>query len=748
MKADFGMPLTDTEFELPVAALNSVAASPPSSPRRRRRSVMRRHLHRGHFGFLRAIIQGLHARPMWERYLLDEGEIEAEAELASAARDAGDDEAPLEDRAARLFAGHPKVRRVTAWLRGELAAAAGRADRYGMARLVRVDFRQIGRPGEGLPSLEDFAAEAGLDGFSQTEQLEAYRARFGRALDRDAKRAALMRRQLEAVDWLEGQYAQPVLAADACRAWLADTLATRLEAAGVATLSDLIDRINSLGSGWARSLQAIGAGKARAIEAFLRTHAETLGKGIGAHVAVPRRQRYAHELAAVVPRAAAMVPLDKLVMPAELDGRSGAYRLPQARCLISAHTDYEAVLSWLRSKPGLPPDQVARLRERRRDLVSVPGPLDWLHYLSNTQRAYRKEAERFLLWALLARRKPLSSMDTDDCMAYRDFLAAPPADWCAPRSRERWSPVWRPFEGPLNPRAQSYAVGVLANQYRYLNDKNYLAGNPWQGIHVPKSAKPELDVGRSLTEDQWAVVSSCLTRLPPTSANHRLQVALPLLYATGLRLSEVVSVNTNDLEWVSLPGADGGEREEGWWLTVLGKGNKLRRVPVPEGTIEALGRYLVARGFAADPAASRVAGGVALLGHATDQAERAPWAKADQAGAQAALAATTLYRQIKRFFQACASELDAADPRGAERLRAASTHWMRHTHISHALAAGTPLEMVQQNAGHASLDTTTRYVTTEDARRSAAMRQFWSRSIPAPLDSTSPTTHTQRDRDE
>ncbi|MGT2460105.1 phage integrase family protein (plasmid) [Cupriavidus basilensis] len=698
---------------------------------------MRRHLHRGHFGFLRAIIQGLHARPMWERYLMEEGEIETEAELASRPLDAvpgGEREVDgtalaADDLTARAFAGHPKVRRVTAWLRSELAAAAGRAERYGMARLVRVDFRRIGRVGEALQSLEDFAAAEGLEGFSQAEQLDAYRARFGRAVEREAKRAALMRRQLEAVDWLEGKYAQPVLAQDACRAWLADTLATRLEAAGVATLSDLFDRINSLGTGWAKSLPAIGVAKARAIETFLATHAETLGKTIGGHVAVPRRQRYAHELAAVVPRGGSregtLVPLDKLIMPAELDGRAGAYRLPQARCLISAHNDYEAVLSWLRSKAGLPPEQVARLHERRRDLASVPGPLDWLHYLSNTQRAYRKEAERFLLWALLARRKPLSSMDTDDCLAYRDFLAAPPADWCAPRSRERWSPVWRPFEGPLNPRAQAYAIGVLANLYKYLNDKNYLAGNPWQGIHVPRGAQPALDVGRSLSEDLWAFVCARLAQLPSTSANQRLKVALPLLYATGLRLSEVVSVTTDDLEWVSLRQPGTKAREEGWWLTVLGKGNKLRRVPVPDATITALGSYLVARGFPEDPAANRIAGGVALLGHATDQAERAPWAKADRAGAEAGVAATTLYRQIKCFFQVCAGELDLVDARGAERLRAASTHWMRHTHISHALAAGAPLEAVQQNAGHASLDTTTRYVTTEDARRLAAMKRFW-----------------------
>ncbi len=41
------------------------------------------------------------------------------------------------------------------------------------------------------------------------------------------------------------------------------------------------------------------------------------------------------------------------------------------------------------------------------------------------------------------------------------------------------------------------------------------------------------------------------------------------------------------------------------------------------------------------------------------------------------------------------------------------THWMRHSHASHAIAGGMPIEIAQQNLGHASLATTTIYVTTE-----------------------------------
>ena|GEM_PF-7036306 len=54
------------------------------------------------------------------------------------------------------------------------------------------------------------------------------------------------------------------------------------------------------------------------------------------------------------------------------------------------------------------------------------------------------------------------------------------------------------------------------------------------------------------------------------------------------------------------------------------------------------------------------------------------------------------------------------DVKGAERFDQASTHWLRHSHASHAIAAGMPIEIAQQNLGHASLATTTIYVTDRE----------------------------------
>jgi integrase len=52
---------------------------------------------------------------------------------------------------------------------------------------------------------------------------------------------------------------------------------------------------------------------------------------------------------------------------------------------------------------------------------------------------------------------------------------------------------------------------------------------------------------------------------------------------------------------------------------------------------------------------------------------------------------------------------------------------MRHTCGTHAIAAGMPLDVVQQNMGHASLDTTTGYTTSEERRRMKAAQEAWNK---------------------
>jgi hypothetical protein len=50
--------------------------------------------------------------------------------------------------------------------------------------------------------------------------------------------------------------------------------------------------------------------------------------------------------------------------------------------------------------------------------------------------------------------------------------------------------------------------------YGFLVDQNYLMGNPWSAVQVPRGAGPKLNAGRSLTLDQWAFVKRQLEQLP------------------------------------------------------------------------------------------------------------------------------------------------------------------------------------------------------------------------------------------
>ncbi|MEN3364331.1 MAG: hypothetical protein V7606_1605 [Burkholderiales bacterium] len=642
-----------------IAPTDNVPGSEPQQPTRKRK------LHLGHIAFMRAVVQGLDTRESWDRYLRVEGEHD---DIRN-------------------------VRRTIQWIRDEFAAAAKRYDRHGTARLVQIDVSHIVDKKISIPSLEEFAAEFGLEEFSEAEQLEQYQEHYGGATARESRRGRLIARQLEALLWLEGLVVQPPQATDAVASWLNPDLARYLDQAGIFTVSQLVERINGIGMRWWASIRAIGAGKADRIVEWLRINESSIGLAVGAHVKVKRSRLAFKELQGVVPKATAIVPIDKLVVPVELDGSDGIYRAPRNMCLLAANNDYEAVLAWIKAKPGLSAEKRMTLRHKRGiDPDASEDAHDWLQYLSNTQRAYLKEAERFLLWAILQRKKPLSSMTPEDCEAYRLFLGDPmPREiWCGPRGREKWSPLWRPFEGPLSVNAQHHAVTILKSLYQFLSAQYYLTANPWTGASIKKTPRPSAIKARSFTHAQWEFLEARLEELPDTSANQRLRFALHLIYATGLRLAEAVAARVDHVKRVSYP-ADGAETAA--WRLKAGKGGQERLVPLSSNLLEQLSRYLVSRSLVPDPEAPENRGAF-LLGKAVDVAERAPWSPRTirDIDSKEGIAPGTLYDQMKAFFASCAQALAHADPKGAQQLASASTHWLRHTRESNSMALGVPLE--------------------------------------------------------
>jgi site-specific recombinase XerD len=396
----------------------------------------------------------------------------------------------------------------------------------------------------------------------------------------------------------------------------------------------------------------------------------------------------------------------------DLDGSRGRYRREQKDCLLLAANDYEAIRSWVRTKGA------------HQDLESD----------SHTQRAYLREAERLLLWSIIERDKPLSSLTHEDCVDYVDFLRHPEPEnrWCGARGVRRWSSGWRPFEGPLSPSARRQAIVILNNLFTFLQAKAYLAGNAMAGIRSPRGTEPKIDVGRSLTKRQWSMVETALIARATSMESQRLTFALRFLYATGVRLSEAVDAKLEDLQLVELDGNEVAKSAPcAWMLTVRGKGGRIRQVPMPGELMAELRDYLCARGLSPNPRATsnRRMPLIARLPSASRQAlPRQPKAMTEMESLP--LSQSALYKILKAFFQGVAAQVRiSGDEADAERFDRASTHWLRHTHASHAIAHGMSIEVAQQNLGHASLSVTTVYVRTERDARIRSVESFWGQVV-------------------
>jgi len=580
------------------------------------------------------------------------------------------------------------VQRVIQWVRDEFAAAAKRHERPGTARLLRFDTEKI-PAGQALPSLEEFIAAEGWEDFGEAEQSEAYAEKYGLGKPRKNGRARLIAKQTAALGWLESVVVQDPAAGDQVEAWLSPALASKLRAAGVPTLFALAERINGLGEGWHRNIPGIGAGKAGRILTWLKDTQASTQLQLGAHAGVARKKLEPAILAAVVPASTALRPFEKFIVPAELDGSAGRYRAPPERSQLEASNDYQAVHAWLKSKRAGEGGQ-----------------------LSPTQRAYRKEAERLLLWSVLQQGKALSSLTVEDASAYLAFLGDPPAAWCGPRHHQRWSPMWRPLEGALDASACAQAITILRSLFTWLNAQGYLYGNPFAAITRPLAVVRPIGSGRTLTRDQIESMLDELRRLPDSSANRRLQLALPWLYFTGLRQAEMVAARCSHL--TRFEPAKGGAGS--WLQDVIGKGGRHRQVPLPAGLVNLLADALERMGKPRDPRAA--------------ENKDVPILAIVEGGVMRAMSASALYQALKRFFRELADKVETSDPGSANRLRLASAHWMRHSHSSHSVNGGpgrdpVPVHIARENLGHASLDTTTGYITTELDDRVTAMQGFF-----------------------
>ena len=222
------------------------------------------------------------------------------------------------------------------------------------------------------------------------------------------------------------------------------------------------------------------------------------------------------------------------------------------------------------------------------------------------------------------------------------------------------------YDAGLSARSTSRAISSLRRFYGYLLTERLLTTNPLVAIINPKIG---LSLPKTLSE------ADVIALLEAPDINEPIQfrdrVMLEVLYAAGLRVSELVSLKLNQVN----PRAG--------VLKVLGKGSKERLVPVGEEAAQWLQRYLAQ-------------GRTLLLTHPSDVLF--PSARGEQMTRQ------TFWHRIKFYAKVAHIEAEL------------SPHTLRHAFATHLLNHGADLRVVQMLLGHSDLSTTQIYTHVAQMR--------------------------------
>lgn len=353
--------------------------------------------------------------------------------------------------------------------------------------------------------------------------------------------------------------------------------------------------------------------------------------------------------------------------PVAVDFQSNRNLRVDGTKLICADSDIDAVATWLREYENSP----------------------------QTWRAYRREAERLLLWCAREQRN-LSDLGREDMDAYQRFMEQPPVNWIGPRTA-RTSPNWRPFAGPLKGETIRQALTILGSMFTYLVDSRYLHSNPIRLIRLKARNASLADAAeidefsfqedRFLPKEDWLLILEHIESMSKQtrreeSKHERLRFLFSFLYHLAPRVHEAAAAKMNSIRWV---------RGRAWWF-VVGKGAKREKVPVPDAFIHDLARYRVSLGLSERP----------------DFDDTSPLIRS--ISGKNGIGDNQIYRLTKDVFSCVAESI--TDQHRAERIKQASTHWVRHTALSHGADNGiTPAEL-KSIARHSSVETTFIYINT------------------------------------
>lgn len=224
--------------------------------------------------------------------------------------------------------------------------------------------------------------------------------------------------------------------------------------------------------------------------------------------------------------------------------------------------------------------------------------------------------------------------------------------------------------------SQARKLSSLRQFYKFLYAENLRGDDPSGIIDAPKKNRTLPKILNEDTVGKMLTLAAEEAERPGPGQTDRLRMAalLELLYATGMRVSELVSLPARVLNG------------EGRFLLIKGKGNKERMVPLSRPAIAALDAY-----------------GAALKAEAAAKdGPDSPWL----------FPARSKDGYLPR--QVFARELKALAARAGVPAAAVSPHVLRHAFASHLLQNGADLRAVQELLGHSDISTTQIYTHVLD----------------------------------
>jgi integrase/recombinase XerD len=236
----------------------------------------------------------------------------------------------------------------------------------------------------------------------------------------------------------------------------------------------------------------------------------------------------------------------------------------------------------------------------------------------------------------------------------------------------------------ISSRSIARKISSIRSFYYFLIMENIAKENPAQLIDLPKYSTP-LPTILSIEEIQ-KLIHSCSKNTPE---NIRLRAMIHLLYATGLRVSELVSLKNSNL---SLNRNTGELKNH---LTVCGKGNKERVVIINEIALASLKQYLEYQTF-----------------FLTEKNKNSLYLFPSNSS-QGYMTRQNFAILLKNTALLSGINTDRISP-----------HILRHSFASHLLAGGADLRVIQELLGHSDISTTQIYTHVQIDKLRDTIRQF------------------------